>query len=178
MHLSVLFIFPSGKCISIENFSFCKYTMNYQGKKAQFMKWKINNWIVSKWKAFALQSSCLENKRGTSTLVPVAKNPPSKAWNAGSIPGQGIKILHVSRQLSPKASAREPACSGAHAPQLERSPWAETKTRCSHKKIFLKNKREFLGSQWLGLGDFTAMGLGSIPGWEIKILKSVCAAQK
>jgi len=55
-------------------------------------------------------------------VVPVAKNPPSKAWNAGSIPGQGIKILHVSRQLSPRASAREPACSGAHAPQLERSP--------------------------------------------------------
>ena len=37
-------------------------------------------------------------------------------------------------------------------------------------------KNNFMGNslvvQWLRLWDFTTVGLGSIPGWEIKILKA------
>ena len=32
--------------------------------------------------------------------------------------------------------------------------------------------------QWLGLGAFTAVGPGSMPGWEIKILKDTKHGQK
>ena len=50
---------------------------------------------------------------------PVVKNPPCNAEDAGSIPGQGTKILHVMEQLirvpqlslharSPLATIREP----------------------------------------------------------------------
>ena len=67
---------------------------------------------------------------------PVVKNPPSNAGDAGSIPGQGTKIPHAMGQLSPQATIREPACHNYrahtlwswHAPQLERSPHAETRS--------------------------------------------------
>ena len=72
---------------------------------------------------------------------PVVKNPPSNAGDTGSIPGQGTKIPHAVGQLSPCATTTElmrlneracvlqitePMRPGAHAPQLERSPWATT----------------------------------------------------
>ena len=34
-----------------------------------------------------------------------------------------------------------------------------------------KNLGNSLAVQWLGLGAFTAVGLGSIPGWGTKILQ-------
>ena len=58
---------------------------------------------------------------------PVVKNPPSKAGDAGSIPGRGTKIPRAVGQLSPHAATTEPARSGARVPQLERSPGATTK---------------------------------------------------
>ena len=80
---------------------------------------------------------------------PVVKNLPYNAGHVGSIPGQGTKIPHAVRQLSPRATTREkPTCcnerfhvpqlrpsaptnepmhSGARAPQLERSPRTTTK---------------------------------------------------
>ena len=41
---------------------------------------------------------------------PGVKNLPSNAGEAGSILGQGTKILHVSGQLSPSVATREPSC--------------------------------------------------------------------
>ena len=77
---------------------------------------------------------------------PVVKNLPSNAGDASSIPGQGTKIPHAVGQLSLCAVTTEPARSGAHEPQLERSPHAATKsprattkTRCKKKKN--KNKK-------------------------------------
>ena len=39
----------------------------------------------------------------------MVKNPPSNAGDAGSIPGQGTKIPHAVRQLSPCAAITEQA---------------------------------------------------------------------
>ena len=51
---------------------------------------------------------------------PVVKNPPSNAWDVGSIPGQGTKIPHAMGQLSPRATTTEPMYSGARVPQLDK----------------------------------------------------------
>ena len=59
---------------------------------------------------------------------PVVKNPPSNAGDLGSIPGRGTKIPHAAGQLSPCNATTEPAHSEAHAPQIERSPCATTKS--------------------------------------------------
>ena len=59
--------------------------------------------------------------------IPVVKNPPSNAGDMGLIPGGGTKIPHAVGQLSPRAATTEPTRSGAHAPQLARSPCAATK---------------------------------------------------
>ena len=40
---------------------------------------------------------------------PEVKNLPTKAGDAGSIPGQGTKIPHAAGQLSQCATATEPA---------------------------------------------------------------------
>ena len=40
---------------------------------------------------------------------PVVKNPPFNAGDVGLIPGQGTKIPHAVRQLSPHAASTEPA---------------------------------------------------------------------
>ena len=63
----------------------------------------------------------------TSPGGPVVKNLPSSAGDASSIPGQGTKIPHAAGQLSLHTATTEPACSGAHAPQLERSLRAAAK---------------------------------------------------
>ena len=47
----------------------------------------------------------------------MVKNPPSKAEDVGSIPGQGARIPHAAEQLSPDATTTEPH-SGAHTQQL------------------------------------------------------------
>ena len=47
---------------------------------------------------------------------PVVKNPPYKAGDAGSIPGQGTKIPHATGQLSPCTSTRESACRKLQSP--------------------------------------------------------------
>ena len=49
-----------------------------------------------------------------------------KTGGPGSVPGQGSKIPHVVKQLSPPAAATEPVHCGAQEPQLE-SPCATTK---------------------------------------------------
>ena len=68
---------------------------------------------------------------------PVVMNPPSKAGDAGSIPGQGTKIPYATGQLSLCSAATESACSRAWVPQQEsathhnqRSP--HTTTRDAH----------------------------------------------
>ena len=65
---------------------------------------------------------------------PVAKNPPSNAGDAGSIPGRGTKIPHAAEHLSPRTTTTElarlnqracvpqttePSCSGTRGPQLQ-----------------------------------------------------------
>ena len=74
----------------------------------------------------------------------MVKNPPSNAGDMDSIHGLGAKIPHAAGQScvpqlqSPRATTTELACSGARAPQLERSlhaamtiPCAATKTQRS-----------------------------------------------
>ena len=46
---------------------------------------------------------------------PVVKNPPPNAGDMGSIPGQGTKIPHAARQLSPRA-ARKSLCAATKDP--------------------------------------------------------------
>ena len=86
----------------------------------------------------ALRRCALRRLFGDFPGGPAVKNPPSSAGDAGSIPGWGTKTPHAAGQLSPRAATTEPTHSGAHAPQLERSPHAAmkslraaTKTQCS-----------------------------------------------
>ena len=80
---------------------------------------------------------------------PVVKNPPSSAGDVGLICGWGTKIPHATVQLSPctattkhashnyralRATTTERMHSGAHAPQLGRSPSATTKSPCTTTK--------------------------------------------
>ena len=60
----------------------------------------------------------------------MVKNPPSNAGDAGSIPGQGTKIPHAAGQQGQHTTTTEPAHSGAHAPQLERSLYTATGEDC------------------------------------------------
>ena len=53
----------------------------------------------------------------------MAKNPPSKAGDPGSVPGWGAKIPHVAGQLSPGATITE-------------SVHAAMKTQCSQNNFF------------------------------------------
>ena len=69
----------------------------------------------------------VKNKNRDFSGGPVVKKPPSSAGDMGSIPGRGAKIPHAVGQLSPCTATTETTCSGAHAPQLERSPRAATK---------------------------------------------------
>ena len=46
-----------------------------------------------------------------------SKNPPYKAGDAGSIPGQGAKIPHATGQLSPRATTTELACRKLQSPR-------------------------------------------------------------
>ena len=57
----------------------------------------------------------------------VVRNPPSNAGDMGSVPGWGAGIPHAKGQLSPHPTTSEPAISGAHGPQLERSLGTATK---------------------------------------------------
>ena len=72
---------------------------------------------------------------------PVVKNLLYNARDAGSIPGQGTKIPHAARQLSPCTTTTElahlnwracvprttvPMSSGTHTPQLQSSSALET----------------------------------------------------
>ena len=83
----------------------------------------------------ALRCLLSENEEGDFPGGPVVKNPSCNAGDAGSIPGWGTKILHAAGQLSPSAATTEPTWatttestrSGAHTPQLERSPSAARK---------------------------------------------------
>ena len=83
----------------------------------------------------------------------MVRNPPCNAGDMDSIPGKGIKILHVSGQLS-LGAATKPACSAACVPswreahrlQLNHGATeilrATTETPC-HKinKYFLKRNQ-------------------------------------
>ena len=62
---------------------------------------------------------------------PAVKNLPSNAGDAGSIPGQGTKILYAAGQLSLCATTTEPACSRDPVPQLETPHVTTTEATCS-----------------------------------------------
>ena len=47
---------------------------------------------------------------------PVVKILPCNTEATGSTPGQGSRIPHATRQLSPRAATTEPTHSGAHEP--------------------------------------------------------------
>ena len=77
----------------------------------------------------------------------MVKNPPAMQGDTGSIPGQGTKIPHAAKQLSPHAATTEPAHSGAHVPQLESSRAACTEAhvlwspRTTTRESAHRNKR-------------------------------------
>ena len=54
-----------------------------------------------------LPNRYLINSVGVFTGGPVVKNPPSNAVDADLIPGQGTKIPHAERQLSPGSTTGE-----------------------------------------------------------------------
>ena len=58
----------------------------------------------------ALTTAPIKNYRRDFPGGPVVKNPPYKAGDTGSIPGQGNKIPHAMGQLSPHATTTELAC--------------------------------------------------------------------
>ena len=51
----------------------------------------------------------------------MVENPPSKAGDINSIPGQGTYVPYATEHLNPCAATTEPAHSGTPIPQLERS---------------------------------------------------------
>ena len=54
---------------------------------------------------------CILNEWSDSPGGPIVRNPPSNAGDASSIPGQGTKIPHATRQLSLSTTMGEkPAC--------------------------------------------------------------------
>ena len=55
-------------------------------------------------------SLSLKTQRRDFPGGPVVKNPPSNAGDVGSTPGGGTKVPHAARQLSPRATTKEPAC--------------------------------------------------------------------
>ena len=61
---------------------------------------------------------------------PAVTNLPSNEGDIDLIHSQGTKIPHASGQLSPQATITELSPSGAHVPQLERSPHAAAKSLC------------------------------------------------
>ena len=65
---------------------------------------------------------------------PAVKNLPSKAGDAGSIPGQGTKIPYATGQLSSCSATTESACPRAWVPQQERNPHT-TAGACTITKI-------------------------------------------
>ena len=52
----------------------------------------------------------------------MVKDPPSSRGDVDLIPGWETKISRAMRAISLLATTTEPVCSGAHVPQLERSP--------------------------------------------------------
>ena len=79
----------------------------------------------------------------------MVKNPPSKAGDAGLIPGWGTKIPHAAGQLSLHATTTELACFNeraqrARALQVERSLHAATKARRGQKK-----KKKITATDWV-----------------------------
>ena len=54
-----------------------------------------------------MKTNQIQNE-GDFLVGPVVKIPPSNAGDTGSIPGQGTKIPHAARQLSPWATTTEP----------------------------------------------------------------------
>ena len=79
------------------------------------MTW--NNFLNIKWKNNTKQYYL---KYRDFPGGPVVKNPPSKAGEAGSIPGQGTKIQNAAGQLSPRAPTTEAMRPGARTPHLEK----------------------------------------------------------
>ena len=60
------------------------------------------------WMSQPIMSPLIRNKRGWDFPGgPVVKNPSCNAGDAGSTPGLGTKIPHATKQLSPRATARE-----------------------------------------------------------------------
>ena len=79
----------------------------------------------------------------------MVKNPPSKAVDAGSIPGRGTKIPHAAGQLSHAPQLLSPRALEPGAPQLERSPCAAMKipyatTKTPRSQIIKKGRRSYV----------------------------------
>ena len=52
----------------------------------------------------------VKSPQGDSPSGPVVKNPPSKAGDMGSIPGQRTNIPHATEPLIPCATLSKPVC--------------------------------------------------------------------
>ena len=67
----------------------------------------------------------------------MVKNPPSKAGDSGSIPGQGTKIPYTSGQLSPCSATTESVHSRAQVPQLENLSAATKSLHCNEELLLV-----------------------------------------
>ena len=78
-------------------------------------------------------------------------NLPSKAGDAGWIPGQGTKILHVSELLSPRATTMEPMHSRALTLRQEKPLYAKTREKPKyHHKDPVQPKKPYTNNKSSG----------------------------
>ena len=99
-----------------------------------YFVWVIHRWVALGSRGCSVDPDHCFTKKEYRDLPdgPVVKNSPSNAGDTGSIPGRGTKIPYAAGQLSLSAATTEPTCSGAHVPQLERSPYTTMEDPVCH----------------------------------------------
>ena len=117
----------------------------------ELYKLLINAWEVDEHNNY-VPSFCVSKIEAWGDFPggPMVENPPPSAGDAGSISRQGTKIPHVTGQLSPCATATEPALS---------SPHSATREKCAMKtsQNCLKNIQAWILLESLSL--MAAMGI-------------------
>ena len=79
-----------------------------EGRMNGRMDERKDRWMEDGWEVRWVEEEMERRMDGDSPRGSAVENLPSNAKDMGSIPGQGIKILRVTGQLSPCATTREP----------------------------------------------------------------------
>ena len=72
------------------------------------MEERKGRWMENGWEVRWVEGEMERRMDGDFPRGSVVENLPSNAKDMGSLPGQRTKILHVTGQLSPCATTREP----------------------------------------------------------------------